>query len=191
MCATFQLAFDNDIEELKEIAGQLTAKYGKSAKESIKGDFFPKMKAPALGPNGKISLFNWGFPREGSKDVIFNARGESIAIKPLFSRYLGNRCLIPATAFYEWGYNKQKYTIAFEGLPLFYMAALWRPVVSSDGTKFYCFVIITTEPNAEIGRIHSRMPAIIRPEFRSDWFSGEAPHELLIPFDCKTIISAA
>jgi putative SOS response-associated peptidase YedK len=87
MCATFQLAFDENIAELKIIVSQLTEKYGKSySKQST--DFFPKGLAPVIGQNNKVSLLYWGFPMKNSSQVVFNARSDSLENKPMFKQML-------------------------------------------------------------------------------------------------------
>ncbi|MDR3644481.1 MAG: SOS response-associated peptidase family protein, partial [Clostridia bacterium] len=186
-----ELSFSEDIEELRELANQLTGRYGTPVRDRLKGDYFPKMQEPVVGPNGKASLLQWGFPFEGSGRVLFNARGESLQERPAFRPFLGNRCLVPATAFYEWDSKKQKYRFICEGLPVFYMAALWQPVMGKDGERDFRFVIITTAPYGAVEAVHNRMPAIIpRGDFHS-WLSGGEITELLKPYEGPMILRKA
>jgi putative SOS response-associated peptidase YedK len=72
-------------------------KYG--GKSSFKtGEIFPTDTVPILtGTSGKIevSLMKWGFPGLKGNDIIFNARSETIAEKPMFKKAFSNRrCLI-------------------------------------------------------------------------------------------------
>lgn len=171
MCAIFQIGLETNGES-RAVAGAITRKYGGEAiGQCFDVDLYPKSTAPVLGPDHKVALMRWGFPMEGSRKVIFNARAESLTEKSMFLRSLANRCLIPATSFYEFGQQKEKYRIRLEPDALFYMAALWKPYLYR-GNKIYCFCIITTQPNVPIGRIHSRMPAIIPAEQAQNWLEG-------------------
>jgi SOS response associated peptidase (SRAP) len=78
----------------------------------------------------KLSVAEWGFlaPWDKSKR-IFNAAGETIAVKPTFREsFKARRCLISADGFYEWS-NKQLTLIHFRDDRLFCFAGLWL-----DGT---------------------------------------------------------
>jgi putative SOS response-associated peptidase YedK len=195
MCVTFQLAFDENIEESKDIANQLTEKYGNRYSINQNIDFFPKGLAPVIGQNNKVSLLYWGFPMKNSTQVIFNARSDSLEYKPMFSSCLSNRCVVPATAFYEWGTvdnKKVKYLFTVEDLNMFYMAALWKKVKlatekpsdessSAEKSKFY-FTIITTEPNNQMEKIHNRMPAILNRETAQIWLNND-DLSIIKPYD--------
>ena len=64
----------------------------------------------------------WGLIPSWAKDAkigysLINARSETVAEKPAFrSAFKARRCLIPATAFYEWqkAGTKRKQPFAFE-----------------------------------------------------------------------------
>jgi len=184
MCATFQLSFD-DVMEIKNIADEITKKYGsETAEHCFNKDYFPKSEVPIVGAENKVSLLRWGFPLQGSGNVIFNARSESLAEKSMFKTVNTNRCLVPATAFYEWDKEKRKYRISLVNGRLFYMAALWEGIVQADGKKKYYFTIITTEANMQIKQIHNRMPAIITKEYIQAWLNGNTDDiKLLKPIE--------
>lgn len=191
MCATYQLSFD-DLAEIKEISDEITNKYGEdAANRAFSGDFFPKSEAPVIGKRNQIIMLKWGFPMKNSKRVIFNARAESLTEKPLYRGIISNRCLVPATAFYEWDSSKTKYRISVDGARLFYMAALWKAETINDNTKVYYYTIITTEPNRQIKEIHSRMPAIIAPENSKAWLrDNKKALSLLRPFETEMTLTA-
>jgi putative SOS response-associated peptidase YedK len=45
----------------------------------------------------------WSKPLKEMKLATFNARAETVAIKPMFrSAFKRNRCLIPVSGYYEW-----------------------------------------------------------------------------------------
>lgn len=141
MCAIFQLSFE-DIKEIKNMADEITKKYeNEAAEQCFNVDLYPKSTALVLGPQKKGTLMKWGFPMRGSSNVVFIARAESLNEKSMFRSSLANRCLIPATSFYEWSKEKKKYRIKTEPSRMIYMAALWKPYLY-QGNKVYCFTKI-------------------------------------------------
>src|ERR1039458_3174798 len=83
-----------------------------------------------------IDLFRWGLIPSLGKDasmgnLLFNARGETVATKPSFrSAFASRRLAVPADGFYEWGQGEGKqrqphYFQRADGEPLA-MAGLWR-----------------------------------------------------------------
>lgn len=191
MCATFQLA-EKDIDEIHHITRDIDEKYGaEAAKACLSHDFFPKQEIPVVGPNGRAALLRWGFPMSAGSQVVFNARTESLQEKLTFRACLQNRCLIPATMFYEWGKDKIKYKVAFEEVPFFYMAGLWRRGMTAGGNKSFFVTIITTVPNETIGQIHNRMPAILTGADAQCWLTDDKTSlELLKPYATQTILQA-
>jgi putative SOS response-associated peptidase YedK len=119
----------------------------------------------------KIAAAEWGFlaPWDKSKR-IFNAAGETVAVKKTFSEsFKHRRCLIPADGFYEWP-NKQPTLIHFPDDRLFYFAGLWL-----DGMM----TMITSAPNDFMRPIHHRMPAILRDEDYASWLDPQSPRNVL------------
>ena len=190
MCATFQLSND-EVEDIKNIANSITDKYGSETTEKcFNRDFFPKNDIPVIGAGNRVSLLRWGLPMPDSKSVVFNARAESLAQKPLYRNILSNRCLIPASWFYDWDCQKQKYRIEVDGQLMFCMAALWLRVVDKSGTKSFYVTIITTEPNRQMLPIHNRMPAILTREDGETWLTDDTTVlSLLRPYGRKLVIS--
>ena len=145
-------------------------------------DRHPGAPAVTLTKEG-IQEQTWGFPLD--KKLVFNARSESLHSKQMFYSLLeNNRCIIPATTFFEWS-EKRKFNISTHE-PYFFMAGLWRPEITEDGlTKR--FVILTTQANHEMENIHNRMPVIIDPNSMSDYLnplnSFEDLAELLNPWN--------
>ncbi len=121
----------------------------------------------------------WGLIPSWSKDPkignkLINARGETLAEKPSFrTAYKRRRCLIPATGFYEWkkeGDQRIPMYIHLKDHELFGMAGLWEEWQAPDGSFVRTFTIITSPPNGLMETIHSRMPAILKPEDEAMWF---------------------
>lgn len=191
MCATFRLV-DDDAEEIRNIVRDIDQKYGEGAAHDVLArDFFPRQPIPVIGPGRKVSLLAWGFPLPNSKQIVFNARAESLAIRPLFRSCVQNRCLIPASWFYEWDKTKKKFRVSFPDSKLLYMAGLWMRGNATDGGRVFFSTIITTEPNAEIAKIHNRMPAIIAAPDVDRWLSGSSDGlDLLRPYEQPTRLEA-
>jgi putative SOS response-associated peptidase YedK len=111
-----------------------------------------------------LKNFSWGIKFPGDKNpLIFNSRIETISSKPYWKNlFKRNRCIIPATAFYEWvTVDKIKIPnrISIDSLPVFFFAGLY---VKIDDVIFAS--IITTTPNSSIAKIHTRMPVIFNQE---------------------------
>jgi putative SOS response-associated peptidase YedK len=111
------------------------------------------------------------------KSLAINARIESILTKPSFRKPIrSQRCLIPATGFYEWrkeGAGKTPFYIHRKDGELFAFAGIfdeWH-VGGTDALK--TFAIITTSPNDFMAQVHNRMPLILRPEDEDPWLATE------------------
>ena len=143
----------------------------------------------------KLSVFRWDIvpgwwskPLKEKKFASFNARSDSLNEKPVFKKAWKNRqrCLIPATAFYEWpdkkqispGIKRMEYAISIKGTKIFSMAGIWDAAAlpDSDTTLRSC-AIITTDANEAIAKIpHTRMPVILKEEDEDEWLDvGTAP----------------
>jgi putative SOS response-associated peptidase YedK len=151
-------------------------------------------------PDGRAgSLMRWGLIPAWAKDpaalpLLHNARGETVAEKPMFrTAFRRRRCLIPASGFYEWKTvpgqkSKQPFYISFkDGNPMS-LAGLWESSKTSDGRILDSCTIITTAANEVLEPIHNRMPVVLE---RGDWdgWLNPEPMEpeqllgLLSPFD--------
>jgi putative SOS response-associated peptidase YedK len=109
----------------------------------------------------------WGlkpFWLKKGKPPPINARVEALGSGAMFRDAL--RCLIPATGFYEWR-NRQPMHIRRRDTRLFMFAGLWLPPGKSAVSP--TAAILTTQPNELMSTIHTRMPAILRPEDELRW----------------------
>jgi putative SOS response-associated peptidase YedK len=118
----------------------------------------------------------------------FNARAETVAAKPFFrSAFKRQRCIIPASGFYEWvsagkGQPKQPhYITATDGSPLAFAGlwSRWRDIETEQ--EVLSATIIVTNANETLRPIHDRMPVVLEHENVAPWLSGDAGTELLIP----------
>jgi putative SOS response-associated peptidase YedK len=137
----------------------------------------------------------WGFVpgwADGRRDVkpLINARAETAATKPFFrTAFKSHRCLVLADGFYEWRRvkgGKVPYRIALKTEEPFAFAGIWSTIHDANGQAHPTFAILTTDANALVAQIHTRMPVILRPEDEERWLgkevSVEAALELLRPF---------
>jgi putative SOS response-associated peptidase YedK len=68
---------------------------------------------------------------------------------------------------------RQPYLVRMKNGQPFAFAGLWEHWETSEGGPIESFAIITTEPNEIVGKLHNRMPAILKRELYSDWLSKE------------------
>ena len=129
----------------------------------------------------------WGlvpsWAKEGKPNgALINARMETLLEKPSFRQPFENqRCIVPVDSFYEWqtgaGGRKLPFRIMdTEGglLCLAGIHSVWK-------TTLKTFAIITTEANAEMSRIHTRMPVLLKTEAeRTAWLSNDTPLDTLL-----------
>lgn len=177
MCGRYFLNLDENIEEIKKILDEISQKYeGSPLLQKMKsGEIFPTEFAVSIVSKDfqrRAEILRWGLPLHNKKEVIINARAETILEKPLFSSIISNRCLIPAQGFFEWkkdGSKKQKFFIKPKDCNIFYMAGLYKRIDLEGGMTVDSFVILTTDPADEIKHIHNRMPVILKKEHEDLW----------------------
>ena len=127
----------------------------------------------------RFALVRWGLMPGWVKDpsqfsLLINARSETAAEKPAFRGSMRhNRCLVPASGFYEWRKMgdgpKQPYWIAPKDGGLIAFAGLWSDWASADGSQVDTGAILTTNANATLKPIHHRMPVVIAPDDFDRW----------------------
>jgi putative SOS response-associated peptidase YedK len=132
----------------------------------------PTMSAPVVRRHPEseerhLDLLTWGLVPSFTKDFKaaikpINARAETVASSGMFKAALAKRrCLVPAAAFYEWKTTpggKVPHAIARTDGEMLAFAGLWEGWRSPEGDVLRSFVIITTEANAQMSALHSRMP---------------------------------
>jgi len=124
---------------------------------------------------------------------LINARAETVAEKPAFrASFAKKRCLVPASGFYEWKSEKGEkvpFYYQLEGGGHFAFAGLFDTWLDPAGGERRTFVIITTDVNALVGKIHDRMPVILHREDEEAWLDGESDpgllENLLAPFPAE------
>ena len=119
-----------------------------------------------LGPNGagKTTSFYMivGMVRPDSGHIFLD--DVEMTEKPMFRRSIAfQRCVIPATGFYEWDAAKHKYFFQMPGQPI-YLAGIYDNISGVN-----CFIILTTAPNDSVAPIHDRMPLLLSHEQVRPW----------------------
>jgi putative SOS response-associated peptidase YedK len=176
MCSRFEL-----VATPKEI----NFRFGLSVSGNMpdKGERRPTDPALVFTSQGP-RLMNWGLTVNWSTKPLINTRCETLKQKKTFSSLLKARCLIPASAYFEWrknGQTKSKNRItSFDRStpgPLFTFAGL------TDGENF---TIITCPTAQSISHINNRMPVIIESESEGLWInlenSFETVSKILVPY---------
>lgn len=107
---------------------------------------------------------------------LINARAETVAEKPMFKRLMTrNRCLVPATGFYEWmktDDGKIPYYIKSRDRRYISYAGLYDNWRSPEGKVISSFTILTTTANELMRPIHDRMPVILTEGDEERWLEN-------------------
>ena len=112
--------------------------------------------------------------------AAFNARAETVAVKPMFrSAFKSRRCIIPASGFYEWTVLRSAkmphYFSSPSGAPLAFVGLWesWRDPES--GETLLSATIIVGSANKWMSRFHGRMPVILDWRDAGAWIAGDDP----------------
>lgn len=156
-------------------------------------------------PN-KIAMMKWGlipFWAKSYKIVtgFINARSEGILNKTSFRKPIREqRCLIPATGFFEWKRlkletkeEKVPFYIRLKENRLFSFAGIYDVWCDSKNNKTFSYAIITTSANKTMQRVHDRMPVILKADDEYKYLDKgtniNTVLSLLKPFDDKDMVS--
>ena len=166
MCGRYQSWIEE--EELVRIAER--EKRGMSRMYFRRTEISPGMESPILYGGSicvRARIGIWGYPmeQEDKKKLIFNARAENAASKPMFREdVIYGRIVVPASGYYEWN-NGQKYRI---GEGVLYFAGLSKWVENK-----YRYVILTTEATDKLREVHDRMPLLMTHDEVEKWLYDE------------------
>lgn len=175
MCGRFFI----DESTLKEIVKIINSIDQNIYNRDFQSDIYPTNLSPvisAIKKDTKIDSKIWGYPHFKNKGVIINARSETVLEKKIFANGIkNNRSIIPATHFYEWNENKEKNTLTRKDLKTMYMAGFFDTFQGEDR-----FVILTTEANDSMIKIHNRMPLILEESQIEDYLMKEDKLEYIL-----------
>ncbi len=145
-------------------------------------DMAPVMHA--TGDNIALSQMNFSFPPTGRGGPVFNFRSEG--------RQFANskRCLIPASAFFEFTgkkYPKAKHRFTLNDATFLAIAGIWR---EGQGNHPAAFTMLTTMPGRDVEPYHNRQVVVLRPENWAAWIYLTKPEaELLRPLPGGSLIA--
>jgi len=154
----------------------------------------------------KVQAFRWDLvpswwkkPLTEKRFSSHNARVEGIAEKPTFrgAWQKGQRCIIPATSFFEWpdkklvdkGAKRLEHEVRMADQEAFAIAGIWDECVFPDmQNPLRSCTMITTMANYVVGKIpHIRMPAILEHGQETVWLDPETDTktamDLVKPYD--------
>jgi putative SOS response-associated peptidase YedK len=126
-----------------------------------------------------LEWMRWGYKpawMKGLRQPPINARAETLLDRPLFRGAVRrNRCIIPASGFYEWqavpgAKLKQPWYFCLRDTSLLGFAGFSAHDAEGQNT----FLIITTKANELLAPIHDRMPVILSPEGEQVWLDKGA-----------------
>ena len=151
-------------------------------------DIRPTQRVPVLLEGSdrprRLGLMRWGWARDfAASGNLINARAEDMAGKKTFAEAVQRRrCLVPATAWFEWQANpaapkgkKTKHRLMPTLDEPWALAGLWEPI---PGEKAAAVVVITVAADPSVAAIHDRMPAIISLDEARVWLMGTAVEAL-------------
>ncbi len=182
MCGRYY-ADDEMAKAIEKLISQTEGKLRREAMDAVDmlsaRDIHPSDTAPVLAEwEGSLCCQwqRWGFPGFKGKQVIFNARSESVMEKPLFRDSVRHRrVVVPAASFYEWNARKEKSTFYKEGQPVLFMAGFYGRY--EDGNRF---VILTTAANASMKPVHDRMPLLLERDEVAGWVLDDGRMENIL-----------
>lgn len=206
MCCRFAL-LNKDARDLLARAG-VPDDEGDTAYPENNYNIPPGVRIPAVRKSRTRARLecvplHWGFVPPGAparapaSQPLVNARAESLFEKPAFrDAARARRCLVPASAFYEWersGNARLPWLFRLRDERPFFLAAIWNPApraTAADKDACETCAIITVAPNALMQPIHHRMPAIVTAENAPAWLGGTATaqtelQQLLAPFPAE------
>jgi putative SOS response-associated peptidase YedK len=158
------------------------------------GEFNPVILRQS--PN-RIERMLWGLIPQWAKDETMryktiNARCETVDTAASYRKpFRFGRVLIPATGFFEWDKSTKPSTPSFFFLkhePIFAFAGLYDTWTDpKTGKKLQSYTIITCPANGVVGRVHNRMPVILRREDEDTWLNPDITEPehlkpLLVPY---------
>lgn len=158
---------DKMAKEIEKICTKIDARLKMAA-----GEYRPSQEAPVITGRGEkpaLEGMRWGFLQHDGKGLLINARCESIEEKKTFREsVMRRRCVIPASGYYEWDAGKNKAVFKRADHKPVYMAGVYNLMNNEDR-----FVVITTQADESVSRIHDRMPLILEDSEIDMWLYDE------------------
>ena len=173
MCGRFTLS--SNLADLKNefsnnLSGNFPAKYNISPGQTSAVIFFTRNQY-------KLLNIEWGFKTFRNGNLIINARSETLNKKRSFQELVKfQRCLVPANSWFEWSEPKKPYLIKNKKNKIISFAGLYK--IEEDGEKK--FIIITSEANGSLRKIHNRTPLVVKQKDFVNWLGDDYKSALSI-----------
>ena len=136
----------------------------------------------AAGDHIELVAMNFSFPPKGKGGPVFNFGSEGRHFDK------SNRCIIPASAFFEFTgkkYPKTKHRFSLKGSPITAIAGIWQ---QGQGNHPPSFAMLTTSPGPDVEPIHNRQVVVLRPQDWCAWLELTKPEaELLRPLPAAAL----
>ena len=178
MCGRYHFSAEL-LDEIRDLTEQKDWKLelGVLDRDIHPGDTAPVITAAGdQGGSLRACRQKWGYPGPGGKGLVFNARSESVFEKRMFRESVSlRRAVVPVSWFYEWNKNKEKFTFTKEGSRILFLAGFYGRYEDGDH-----FVILTTQANASMAPVHSRMPLVLEREQVREWILDSAKTKELL-----------
>ncbi len=183
MCGKYHITTEDENISFQEALRKLMLEHPEIQLKT--GDILPSQVAPVITAQG-LSPMRFGHRFGALKRLLINARSETAADSPLFApRLRTSRCLVPASAFYEWSPEKKPFLFGREQGGLIHMAALYFTGADVPG-----FVIITRDAAGPPSAVHPRMPLIFGShELQEAWLRQDSLAEALLHVDDGTALA--
>ena len=185
MCGRFYIESDDTPEELIDLINRAESRVQAADPSFLlpKGEVRPGDWAAVVSLNraSQRSVFpmKWGFRMD--RQLLINARSETAAQKPTFRQSMQERrCLIPASAYFEWDHRTKpltKYRFALPDAPLLWLAGLYR---FEPDSRWPVFTVLTRPAAAAVADFHDRMPVLMPTQLHGQWLDRSTPPQALL-----------
>lgn len=116
-------------------------------------------------------IMRWGFWRAFNPSIN-NSRSDKLESGMWRDAFRERRCLIPVSAYYEWGEGtggrKQAFEIGGVEEEWLWIAGIWEPHPEHGP----CYSMVTTAAAPSVGFIHDRMPAVLEWAGAEEYLAG-------------------
>lgn len=197
MCNLYNISTNQ--QAIRDIAGAMQDGLG-NLEPAL--DVYPDRPAPVVRntqQGRELARLTWGMPtppqflksQDAPDTGVTNIRNTA---SPHWRRWLGagHRCVVPATAFSEYGQHPDPVTkrkplrwfALNEKRPLFFFAGIWTPWHGTRGSmrtpregEHELFAFLTCAPNGIVGPIHPKaMPVILTTHDEVEmWLTADWP----------------
>ena len=177
MCGRYTANTEDEVIEIRGILNALSMRLSSDISDGMLAayaglygkEIYPSENAPVVTCDG-ILRYKFGFEKWDGSGLIINARSETISSSRFFKPFLKNRCIIPASHYFEWKKVPHTHTEKYKfgsGKSGIFMAGLMDAKPGKES-----FVILTKQADENISFIHERMPVILPVSRILSWLDG-------------------